>query len=156
MGKSLSKYNRELFLFGLFKVPMIFYCRPKIVALDNDKVEIKIRLRRRTRNHLKSMYFGVLAVGADVAGGFIAYDQIKKSGKRVDLVFKDFKADFLKRPEAAVHFLCEDGAMIKGMIEETISSKERVSKEVTIKAFCPTISEEVVAEFSLGLSLKAR
>lgn len=156
MAKSLFKLNLELYLFGLFKVPMISYCRPRIVSLSDEKVEIKINLKRRTKNHLKSMYFGALAVGADLAGGFIAYDQIKKSGKKIDLVFKDFNASFLKRPEAAVHFLCEDGALIRSMIDETISTKERVSKAVKIKAFCPSISDELVAEFSLGLSLKVR
>lgn len=156
MGKSLFKSNLELYLFSFFKVPMLFYCRPRIIALDEERVEIKIPLRRRTKNHLNSMYFGALAVGADVAGGFIAFDQINKSGEKINLVFKDFKADFLKRPEAAVHFLCEDGQLISRMIEETISTKERVSNTVRIKAFCPSISEDTVAEFSLGLSLKVK
>ena len=156
MGKSLLKSNLELYLFSFFKVPMLFYCRPRIIALNDEKVEIKLPLRRRTKNHLNSMYFGALAVGADVAGGFIAFDQINKSGEKISLVFKDFKADFLKRPEAAVHFLCEDGLLISKMIEETLSTKERVSNTVRINAFCPSISDEIVAEFSLGLSLKVK
>lgn len=156
MGKSLFKSNLELYLFSFFKVPMLFYCRPRIIALDEERVEIKIPLRKRTKNHLNSMYFGALAVGADVAGGFIAFDQINRSSEKISLVFKDFKADFLKRPEAAVHFLCEDGQLISSMIEETIATKERVSNTVHIKAFCPSISNEIVAEFSLGLSLKVK
>ena len=79
MGKSLFKSNLELYLFSFFKVPMLFYCRPRIVALDDEKVEIRLPLRRRTKNHLNSMYFGALAVGADVAGGFIAFDQQREA-----------------------------------------------------------------------------
>lgn len=156
MAKSLFKSNLELYLFAFFKVPLLFYCRPRIVAFDEERVEIRLPLRRRTKNHLNSMYFGALAVGADVAGGFIAYDQINRSGAKISLVFKDFNAQFLKRPEAAVHFVCEDGKLITQMIQETIRTKERVSKTVTIKAFCPTISDELVAEFTLGLSLKVK
>lgn len=156
MHKSLFKSNLELYLFGFFKVPLLFFCRPKIVMLDEARVEIRIPLKRRTKNHLKSMYFGALAVGADVAGGFMAFDQINRSGEKVSLVFKDFNAQFLKRPEAAVHFICNDGKMIADMIKETTSSKERVTKTVTITAKCPSISEEHVAEFKLGLSLKAK
>lgn len=156
MAKSLFKPNLELYLFAFFKVPLLFYCRPRIVAFDEERVEIRLPLRRRTKNHLNSMYFGALAVGADVAGGFIAYDQINRSGEKISLVFKDFTAQFLKRPEADVHFLCEDGELITQMIQETIRTKERVSKTVTIKAFCPTISTELVAEFTLGLSLKVK
>lgn len=156
MSKSLLKSTLELYLFGLFKVPMIFFCRPRIVTFNDEGVEVRIPLRRRTKNHLNSMYFGALAVGADVAGGFIAYDQIKRSGNKVSLVFKDFTAIFYKRPEAAVHFTCSDGLLIKQMIEETITTKERVSKLVKITACCPSISDELVAEFTLTLSLKSK
>ncbi len=156
MSKSLFKSTLELYLFGFFKVPMIFFCRPRIVVFDEEKVEVKIPLRRRTKNHLNSMYFGALAVGADVAGGFIAYDQIKRSGNKVSLVFKDFTAAFHKRPEAAVHFTCSDGLLIKKMIAETLTTKERVSELVKITATCPSISDELVAEFTLTLSLKSK
>lgn len=156
MQKSLFKSTLGLYLFGFFKVPMIFFCRPRIVAFDAEKVEVKIPLRRRTKNHLNSMYFGSLAVGADVAGGFIAYDQIKRSGNKVSLVFKDFTAAFHKRPEAAVHFTCSDGVLIRKMIAETIATKERVSELVKITACCPSISDELVAEFTLTLSLKSK
>lgn len=156
MSKSLFKSTLELYVFGLFKVPLIFFCRPRIVAFDEEKVEVKIPLRRRTKNHLNSMYFGALAVGADVAGGFIAYNQIKRSGDKVSLVFKDFTAAFHKRPEATVHFTCADGALIRKMVAETTVTKERVSELVKITACCPSISDELVAEFTLTLSLKSR
>ena len=54
-------------------------------------IEIKIPLKRRTKNHLYSMYFGALSVGADITGGFLAMMCIQKTNKRVALIFKDFK-----------------------------------------------------------------
>ena len=44
-------------------------------------------LRRRTKNHLGSMYFGVLAVGADITGGFLAMEPIQESGRNITLNF---------------------------------------------------------------------
>ena len=58
------------------------------------------------------MYFGVLSVGADVTGGFLAMKYIKSSKSRMSLIFKDFHADFLKRAEGHVHFKCDDGMAI--------------------------------------------
>ena len=94
-------------LFGISKVPLIWYCRPKVIKHTQKEIEVKIPLKYRTKNHLGSMYFGVLAVGADITGGFLAMDSIIKSSRKVALIFKDFKADFLKRPEGDVHFFCK-------------------------------------------------
>lgn len=109
MLPSVRKANLMLSLFGMFKVPLIWYCRPKILEMDEQKVIVKIPLKRRTKNHLNSMYFGTLAVGADVAGGFLAIAKAEQYGKKVSLAFKAVEGQFLKRPEADVIFSCTDG-----------------------------------------------
>lgn len=146
-----------LWAFGLTKIPLIAFVRPSILKVDDEECVVKIPLNYWTRNHLKSMYFGTLAVGADVSGGLIAMHLIKRSGKKVQLVFKDFKANFLKRPEADVVFRCTDGKKIKRQVQETLKSKKRVNRVVKIIATTPSVSgDEPVAEFELGLSLKAK
>src|SRR4051812_37497364 len=94
--------------FGFFKIPLLFFVSPSVVELTDEKCVVKIPLNRRTRNHLGSMYFGTLAIGADCAGGLIAMRLIQAEKAKVSLVFKDFKAEFLKRPEGDVHFTSED------------------------------------------------
>mgnify|MGYP003976107727 FL=1 len=148
------KTNRLIRLFGVTKVPMIWYCRPKVIEHNDEKIEIQIPLKRRTKNHLGSMYFGVLAVGADITGGFLAMDPIQDSGRNIALIFKDFKADFLKRPEGDVHFICKDGLAIKELVDKVTHSTERHNYKLNIEAIVPTISTEVVAKFELTLSLK--
>ncbi|MDN3679211.1 DUF4442 domain-containing protein [Vibrio tapetis subsp. quintayensis] len=156
MLSSLQKSNLYLNLFGFFKVPLIWLCRPKILQLDDEKVIVKIPLRRRTKNHLNSMYFGTLAVGADVAGGFMAMHKADQRGGKVSLAFKGVSAEFLKRPEADVIFTCVDGGKIDKMLDDTFASGERVNEAVRIVATCPSIhGEEPMAEFDLVLSLKA-
>ena len=140
--------------FGITKVPLIWWCRPKVINHTNERLEVKIPLRFRTKNHLGSMYFGVLAVGADVTGGFLAMDSIMKSGRKVALIFKDFKADFLKRPEGDVHFYCGDGIEIRELVKKAIETGERHNYTMLIEATVPSISMEVVARFRLTLSLK--
>ncbi len=141
--------------FGLSKVPLIFYCRPSVIKLTEEKTIIKIPFKRKNKNHLKSMYFGALAVGADVASGVLAMGLIRKSRRNISLVFKDFKADFLKRPEGDTYFTCNDGKAIENLITETIKTGERVNMPLKITATVPGISgNEPVAEFVLTLSLK--
>ena len=141
-------------LFGITKVPLIWWCRPKVIEHTNERLEVKIPLRFRTKNHLGSMYFGILAVGADVTGGFLAMEPIMKSGKKVALIFKDFKADFLKRPEGDVHFYCEEGLAINRLVNKAIETGQRQNYTMQIEAKVPSVSEDVVAQFGLTLSLK--
>ena len=141
--------------FGFWKVPLIFYCRPSIVDFSSEKAIVKVPLKRRNKNHLNSMYFGVLAVGADVAGGVLAMDLIRQSKRKISLVFKDFKAEFLKRPEGDTHFICNDGIAIQNLINETIKTGERVNMPIKITATVPSLfGDEPVAKFVLTLSLK--
>ena len=142
--------------FGLMRIPLIFFCRPIVVSISDTKLEVKIKLNRRTKNHLNSMYFGVLSVGADVTGGFLAMKLIRNNQSRISLIFKDFHADFLKRAEGDVHFICEDGLAIKNLVEVAEQTGERQNLPLHITATVPSISNESVAEFILTLSLKKK
>ncbi|RMZ49158.1 DUF4442 domain-containing protein [Candidatus Marinimicrobia bacterium PRS2] len=154
--KTETKIKWQILLFGLTQVPLIFYCRPKVVSISVSKLEIKIKLNRRTKNHLNSMYFGVLAVGADVTGGFLAMRYIQASTSKIALIFKDFKAEFLKRAEGDVHFVCEDGIAIQNLVRAAEETGERQSLPVQIIATVPKISDEPVAKFILTLSIKKK
>jgi len=147
--------NLFLKTFGLFKVPLIFFVSPKIIKLDDHITEIKIPLSWKTKNHLKSMYFGALCVGADLAAGIVAMKYIKQSKKNVHLSFKELNVEFLKRAMGATHFYCDQNEEIQSFVNEVINNPGiRKNKIVKIVAKCPEISEEEVAVFKLSLSLK--
>ena len=154
--KSETKTTWQMLLFGLTRIPLIFYCRPKVVSISDTRFEVKIKLNRRTKNHLNSMYFGVLSVGADVTGGFLAMKFIQASKSHISLIFKDFHADFLRRAEGDVHFICEDGFAIQELIETAKETGERQNLPLNIIATVPTISHEPVATFILTLSIKKK
>jgi len=145
-----------MLLFGLTRIPLIFYCRPKVVSISNTRLEVKIKSNRRTKNHINSMYFGVLSIGADVTGGFLAMKFIQESKSKISLIFKDFHADFLKRAEGDVHFVCADGLAIQKLVEVTEQTGERQNLPIHITATVPTVANEPVAKFILTLSLKKK
>ena len=144
-------------LFGLSKVPLLFWIRPRVVVMNDEICTISIPLNRRTKNHLNSMYFGVLACGADAAGGLMAMKLIKNSGQEVALAFKEFEAKFLKRAEGETHFTCRQGKEISEFVDMVLTSDERHHMPVTVIATCPKqLGDEPVAEFTLQLSLKKK
>lgn len=139
--------------FGLTKVPLLFLCSPKILRLDDNVCDVVIPFRKIVKNHLGSVYFGALAIGADTCIGMLAFDKIQKRDKRISLVFKDFKAQFIKRAEGHTHFVCEAGHLIDELIDEVLRTGERAHKTIPAKAF---VLGELVAEFELTLSLKVK
>ena len=149
---SLRRIKWNLFLLGLFKIPLLFYVSPKIIAISPDSCIVKIKLRRRTKNHLNSMYFGAMAVGADVAVGLHAFylSELKKA--KISLAFKSFNAEFLKRAESDVNFTCKEGDKINKMIEESKIEGKRVNEMIDVQAI--NSSNEMVAKFTMELSLK--
>jgi hypothetical protein len=150
----LAQANTFFKDFAQTQVPMIGYCQPELVALDRQHCETIIPLQQQTKNHVDSLYFGALAVGADITAGFLAIWLSQQTSHYVELLFKDFQADFKKRALAATHFHCHAGEQIQNMIAETIETKDRVNQAVIVTATTPSLSNDIVAEFSLTLSLK--
>jgi acyl-coenzyme A thioesterase PaaI-like protein len=137
-------------------IPLLFFVRPAIVELTGERSVVRIPLRRRTSNHLGSMYFAALCAGADAAAGLAAFKTISSKRARVSLIFKDFSAEFFKRAEGDVEFSCSDGAAVREAVERTIGSGERENVLTRVVATVPSISEEPIASFVLTLSLKRR
>ncbi|RZA27049.1 MAG: DUF4442 domain-containing protein [Proteobacteria bacterium] len=143
-------------LFGWWKVPLIAYVKPKVRFVDDERVEIIIPLRRRTKNHLGSMYFGSLMIGADLAAGYYAARLIHLSGEKIDFVFKASNARFLKRPTGDVVFTCSQGAAIRALVKTAQESGERADADLQVIATVPSDGNQVVAQMDLVLSIKKR
>jgi len=125
--------------FGFLKIPLLCFVRPSVIELTDKRVVVRIPLRRRTRNHLLAMKL------------------IRNSSKNVSLIFKSIEAEFLKRAESDVYFICDQGREISELVAAAITSMERVELPVKVIAKIPDkFGEEPVARFTLVLSLKKR
>ena len=156
MFTSLKKINLYLKLISFWKIPLLFYCRPKIIFLDEKTIKVKIKLKRKVKNHLGSMYLGALTIGADITAGYFAFHFLQLHKKKISLIFKDFHADFYKRAMGDVQFTCDMGNDIKEMINKSVKNPERVNLAVAVNATVPSISNEIIARFILTLSVKTK
>jgi hypothetical protein len=142
-------------LLGL-RIPMILFAGPRVLALDEQGCDVLIPLGWRTRNRLiGAMYFGVLCVGADLAGGLPAARIMLARHPGMKLVFADMKAEFLKRADGDVVFRNRDGPRIVEAVARAAESGERVTIPLEVVATVPARhGEEPVARFTMSLSLK--
>lgn len=151
---TLKSMKWKLFLLGAVKIPLINFCRPRLIEMNDTTVKVKIKLRRRTKNHLKSMYFGALAVGADVAAGIHAFYFAEKSGKKVSFAFKGVKADFLMRAESDITFVSTEGELVQKAFDASAESGERVNQPINVIAY--NDKQEEVATFEMIVSVKVK
>lgn len=151
---SIRKMKWMLFLLGVFKIPLIGFVKPRLLLVDEKTVQVKILLRRRTRNHLNSMYFGALAVGADIAGGIHAFYFAELSNSKVSFAFKSMKADFIKRAESEILFESTEGELVKAAMDQSRLTGERINQMIQVKA--TDKNGELVAAFEMEVSVKVK
>jgi len=149
---SLKSMRWKMFLLGFIKIPLLHFVSPKLIEISDERILLKIKLRRRTKNHLNSMYFGALAIGADIAGGLQAFYFAEKEGKKISFAFKGMNAQFLKRAESDTFFESNQGNIVKAALEKSAATGERVNDKVNVIA--KNTNGEIVATFEMIISLK--
>ena len=152
------KETQTVRLWALKNVFLMWLTRPSVLEIDDAHCVVRIPLNWRTkRRDIRAMYLGTLCMGADVAGGLIAFNLVRRSKANVSFVFKDIRGEFLKRAEGDVHFTCGDGALIRDLVQRALASEERQEATVGIVATVPEkLGDEPVAKFALTLSVKRR
>lgn len=144
-------------LYGLLKIPLLLFVSPRIVESGDKRFVLKIPLSYRTKNHLNSMYFGALGIGAELSVAAAAVVAITESKQKIDFVFKDFTGQYLKRANGDVHFICDEIEAVKSLIEEAKVNPNRLERKLKGFAVVPAVSEtEPVMTYELTLSVKNR
>jgi hypothetical protein len=154
----MTKETLAVRAWALRNVFLLYFVKPSIVEVNDARCEIRIPLNWRTRRRdIGAMYLGTLCMGADVASGLIAFHLQRTRGLRVSFIFKDLRAEFLKRAEGDVHFSCDEGANVVSLVERAIASGEREETTVNVIARVPKkLGDEPVARFAMTLSVKRK
>ena len=155
MNALLLKKNMILWGLSFLKLPLLLYIRPKITRYDESTCHIRVNLQRRTQNHLKSMYFGALAMGAELSIAGSAVLEIWDLKQPIDFIFKDFQCQFLKRANSDVIFVSHNNQQVKGLLLQALKTGERYEKTFTGEARSADHPELVFMAYRLTLSVKA-
>jgi hypothetical protein len=156
---AIKEINRLLWKLGTFKIRLLAFISPKVVYYSQEKLVVKVKLNRRTRNHLNSMYLGALVMGAELSAG-LPYAYFATTEKlNFSLVFASMESKYLKRPDSHVYFEVQDLSIFESLLAETKLSGERMSKDVHVDAYIHYDSDDLkekVATFKLELSVKVK
>lgn len=93
-------------------------------------------------------------MAAEMSTGVLAMAHVYKREPGVSMLVLKIKGDFNKKAVGRTSFTCEDGQLIKQTIEEAIFSGE--GKIITAKSYGRNAANEIVAEFDITWSFKAK
>jgi len=102
------------------RIPLLLFVGPRVLELDDEGAAVGVPLGWRTKNHVGSMYVGVMAAAADLASGMNAFSLIRSRHRTVVPVFKYANMEFLKRADGYTVFRTRQGRRIAEAMEETV------------------------------------
>lgn len=154
------KINSLLQTFSLIKIPLLGFMRPRVIELSKQRSIVRVKLGYVTRNHLGSMYFGALAMGAELSIGVKIFEKIQVDKAPVNFIFKDFDCRFHRRAETAIDFCFLQPEGVDELVEKAVQTGERV--EARFEGFAvekgkdpnSIADDEKIMSYGLTLSVK--
>ena len=144
----------KLRFFLLAKLPSAFFSGVRVLVADEKKCVVTVPYKWFSKNPFKSTYFACLSMAAEMSTGVLAMAHVYKREPGVSMLVLKIKGDFNKKAVGRTSFTCEDGQLIKQTIEEAIFSGE--GKIITAKSYGRNAANEIVAEFDITWSFKAK
>ncbi len=100
------------------------------------------------------MYFGALAIGADVSGGIHAFYFAEKHNQKVSFAFKGMSCEFIMRAESDCTFVSNDGKKVEAAILKSKATGDRINETTHVDVF--NEGNELVATFEMIVSVKCK
>lgn len=141
-------------LFLLSRLPAAFISGVRVRSADENKCVVTVPYKWLSQNPFKSTYFACLSMAAEMSTGVLAMAHIYKRNPPVSMLVLKVEGSFMKKAVGRTTFTCEEGQLIRQTIEDAIISNE--GKMVTARSYGRNQDGEVVAEFSITWSFKAK
>ena len=143
------------FRFFLFaKLPSAYFSGVRIKSIDENKCEVTVPYKWFSQNPFHSTYFACLSMAAEMSTGALAMGHLYKRKPAVSMLVIKTDGEYFKKAADKTTFTCEDGALIKQMIEEAVATGE--ARTFTAKSTGKNKTGEIVAEFKITWSFKAK
>lgn len=140
----------SLRIFLLKKLPLAFLAGVKIKAVSKESGCTSLRFKWVNQNPFRSVYFAALHMAAELSSGLLLYQY---SGEdRFSMLLLKTEAQFYKKAQGMITFICKDGISAQKAIKETI--KELDQTELVMNVEAKNAQNEVVASFKYTWGLK--
>jgi hypothetical protein len=141
-------------LFLLIKLPSAYFSGVRVKSLNESKCEVTVPYKWFSQNPFRSTYFACLSMAAEMSTGALAMSHLYKRKPPVSMLVIKTEGEYFKKAVDKTTFLCEDGELIRQMIEESMATGE--ARTVKAKSVGKNRVGETVAEFYITWSFKVK
>ncbi|WP_347374344.1 DUF4442 domain-containing protein [Aequorivita sp. Q41] len=145
---------RKINLFLFFKLPSAYLTGVRLKTISAQTCTTTVKHRWINQNPFKSMFWAVQGMAAELSTGAMVMSCIKESNQNISMLVASNKATFLKKARGRITFECNDGVLIKKVIETAIKTKD--GQTVNLKAEGKNTAGEVVSLFEFEWTLKLK
>ncbi len=150
--KKVKGWKFRVFL--CLKLPMAFIAGLKIKELSFNKAIVTTPFSFWNKNPFKSIYFAVLAMGAELSTGILALMHVNKKNKKISMLVVGMESKFYKKATTKIKFICESGKEISDIINKTLKTGEGEVVVTNSKGYDE--NGICVAEFNITWSFKSK
>ena len=150
----LMKHPLKFRLFLLLKLPAAFIAGVRVREMDEQKAVVTVPFKWLSQNPFRSTYFACLSMAAEMSTGVLALAEIHQRQPAVSMLVVKVESDYFKKAIDRSRFECEDGALFRAAIDETIATGE--ARTVKARSVGTNKAGEVVAEFWITWSFKVK
>lgn len=120
MKISAGKLNKFL----LIKLPIAWISGVRVKKINAENCEVGVKHRWINQNPFNSLYFAVQAMAAELSTGALVMGHIRESNRKISMLVARNESTFSKKATGRIRFICNDGHLITGAIEKTITTGE--------------------------------
>jgi hypothetical protein len=150
----LMKHPLKFRLFLVTKLPSAYFAGVRVKEVNEEKCIVTVPYKWFSKNPFRSTYFACLAMAAEMSTGALALTHLYKRKPAVSMLVVKAEGEYFKKAVDRTSFVCEDGALIKKAIEDSIATGE--AKAIRARSVGANKAGELVAEFYITWSFKAR
>jgi len=119
---------RSIRLFTLLKLPLVYFSGVRVVRIEENSVEVRVRHRWINQNPFRSMFWAVQGMAAELASGVLLMRKVNDHDMPISMLLIETKASFSKKAKGKITFNCNEGESAHNLVEKAIVTKQGQSQ----------------------------
>jgi len=139
---------------SFFWLPSAWFCGVRVHSLENNSCTVRVKQGWLNKNPFNSLFWAVQGMAAEMPGGLLLQEKIKKSGHSIAMLLIGSSSNFTKKAVGKILFTFEDGKELDKLVNDAVVTKEAQTIKINTKGIDE--NGDVVSDFSFQWSIKLR
>jgi len=126
----------------------------RLVEATEKHAIVRVKYQYLTKNPFHSIYFGCLAMAAELSSGVLGMVYTMGLKPEVSMLIIKLEGEFKKKGRGRIYFVCEDGEIMGNAAKETRETGE--PRTVTTTSIGRDSQGREIARFLITWSFKAK